>query len=92
MDDLRSMFKRVFTPSSGCKKCKTKIFVGNGRVTEAHSDLTIDITELAKYTEYFTTVETQDGEVHYECSLTVLPFKKGVNRYGNTHYIIIKNK
>ena len=86
-DDL----KELFTPK-GKKPTKTpKIFVGNARINELNSDVSLDLTAIANHLEYAREI-TIDNERHYEITLTVIPFKQGVNKFGNTHYVIIKNK
>lgn len=70
---------------------KPKIFIGNARLSELNSTITINITELAKHEGCFTSTLI-NGELAYECEATLIPFKNGVNKFGNTHYLIIKNK
>lgn len=88
--DFKKEITKLFTPDKS-KKEKAKIFVGNGRLSEMNSSITIDVTQLAKYPEYFKEI-TVDGEIHYEVEVTILPFQKGINKFGNSHYLIIKNK
>lgn len=85
-------FKDIFTPKKGNEATKKpKIYIGNARLSELNSTITINVTELAKYEAMFTQV-TINGEQAYEVEATLIPFKNGVNKFGNTHYLIIKNK
>lgn len=81
--------KDLFTPSK--EKKDFKVYVGNGIITDATANISIDLTELAKYPTSFREI-IYKGETHYTVDLTILPFKNGTNKFGNTHYIIIKNK
>ncbi len=83
--------RKIFTPKGAKKEPKPKIFVGNARINELNSNISLDLTEIAKNPEYFHEITIND-ERHYEIDLTVIPFKNGVNKFGNTHYVIIKNK
>lgn len=86
-DDL----KELFTPKGKKPTKPTKIFVGNARINELNSDVSLDLTAIANHLEYARGI-TINNERHYEITLTVIPFKQGVNKFGNTHYVIIKNK
>lgn len=83
--------KERFTPKGEVKAKPTKIFVGNARINELNSDVSLDLTAIGKYIDLAHEI-TINGERHYEITLTVIPFKQGVNKFGNTHYVIIKNK
>jgi len=83
--------RKIFTPKGAKKEPNPKIFVGNARINELNSNVSLDLTEIAKNDAYFHEI-TINGERHYEIDLTIIPFKQGVNKFGNTHYVIIKNK
>ena len=83
--------KERFTPKGEVKAKTPKIFVGNARINELNSDVSLDLTAIGKYIDLAHEI-TINGERHYEITLTVIPFKQGVNKFGNTHYVIIKNK
>lgn len=71
----------------------SKIYVGNALIKPTRGSMTLDVTEILQHEEYFKRVNSSLGEIpHYEVDLTILPFKKGINRFGNSHYVIIKNK
>lgn len=73
------------------KKIPPKIYVGNAKINEHHMSATLDLTVLVEQEEYFN-VANIAGDEHFMVDVTLLPFKKGTNQFGNTHYIIIKNK
>jgi len=65
-----------------------KIFVGNAEITPTCFDITLDMTEILKQTSYYRKAST--GVSYLDIKL--LPFRKGTNKFGKTHYAIIKNK
>ena len=88
---LKEKIGGFFTPSKDKKATIKKIFVGNGLLSAKNSNITIDLTELAKHDTYFKEVNI-GGNIHYEIDLTIIPYRDGINKFGNSHYIIIKNK
>lgn len=82
-------FKKIFTPK---EKQQQKIYVGNARIVDTKTiNFTINLSEIANYPNHYRSINISDANA-YEIDLTAIPFKKGENKYGNTHYIIIKNK
>ena len=68
-----------------------KVYVGNARIGEFSGHLTINISEVMSHADSFRKA-TVGGKVTLFLDVTLLPFKDGKNRFGNTHYIILKNK
>jgi hypothetical protein len=68
-----------------------KIYVGNARLDSIHGSMTLNMTEILNNKSAFRIAEINGEEITF-LNLTVLPFKKGKNRFGNTHYLIIKNQ
>jgi hypothetical protein len=90
MGIISKLFKTKVEKKEDARK---KIYVGNALMKATKSSMTLDITEIMQHKEYFKRVHsTIDSIPHYEVDLSILPFKKGINRFGNSHYIIIKNK
>lgn len=85
--DFKGFFKKN---KDGIKK-PVKIFVGSGLITDKASNITIDVTEILKHEGYFKQVSIS-GNIHHEIDLTILPYRDGINKFGNSHYIIIKNR
>jgi hypothetical protein len=66
-----------------------KIYIGNSEFTEANTEATFDVTEILANAERFR-VNADTG--HQFLDVTFIPFRKGVNKFGKTHYAIIKDR
>ena len=66
-----------------------KIYIGNSELEGDNKEATLDVMEILANAEHF---RTNISTGHQFLDVTFLPFRKGTNKFGKTHYAIIKDR